>query len=264
MHLPQTAALVPTLVALAEAGSTNDELVARAGGLPDFSVVVTDNQTAGRGRLGRTWTAPAGRSLAISVLLRPRLPAGEPLGLEHFGWLPLIAGLAMTRAVAPHATGRVGLKWPNDVQVEGRKVSGLLAELLATADGVVLGAGVNLALTADELPTPVSTSLLLEGATLTGDELADAVLVQYLRELRALVDGFLRLGADVGASGLLDAVSAACTTIGQQVRVELPGGDVMRGTAIAIDRSGRLVVRRSHDGHDVAVAAGDVTHVRYE
>ena len=57
------------------------------------------------------------------MLLRPRLPAGEPLGLEHFGWLPLVAGLAMTRAVAPHATGRVGLKWPNDVQVEGRKVT---------------------------------------------------------------------------------------------------------------------------------------------
>ena len=264
MQLPISATLSPSLDVLAEAGSTNDVLVARAADLPDLAVVVTANQTAGRGRLGRTWVAPAGRSLAISVLLRPRLPAGEPLALEHFGWLPLIAGLAMTRAITPHATGRVGLKWPNDVQVEGRKVSGLLAELLPTGDAVVLGAGVNLALTADELPTPVSTSLLLEGSELVGDELADAVLSAYLRELRSLVDGFLHLGADADASGVLEAVSTACTTLGQEVRVELPGGELLRGTAIAIDRSGRLVVRRSSDGQDTPVAAGDVTHVRYE
>jgi BirA family transcriptional regulator, biotin operon repressor / biotin---[acetyl-CoA-carboxylase] ligase len=170
----------------------------------------------------------------------------------------------MARALAPLVPGRVGLKWPNDVQIDGLKVSGLLAELTADGSAVVLGAGVNLALTADELPTTVSTSLLLAGAQLEGDELADAVLSGYLTQLRALYSDFLRYGADVEASGSLDLLTELCTTLGQQVRVELPGGSTLHGTATAIDRSGRIELRRASDGAVIAVAAGDVTHLRYE
>ena len=264
MKLPNSEKISARLDVLSEAGSTNDVLVAEAAELGDFSVVVTGNQTAGRGRLGREWVAPAGKSLAISVLLRPRLPAGEPLSLEHFGWLPLIAGVAMTRAVSPLVRGRTGLKWPNDVQIDGLKVSGLLAELLPTGDAVVMGAGVNLSLAADELPTPVSTSLTLSGAALAGDELADAVLSGYLAALKQLYAEFLRYGADVDASGTLELVTDYCSTLGQQVRVQLPGGIDLLGTATGIDRSGRLQVRRSSDGSVTAVAAGDVTHLRYE
>lgn len=264
MKLPISHGLAAQLDVLPEAGSTNDVLVARAADLGDFSVIVTGNQTAGRGRLGRQWVAPAGKSLAISVLLRPRLPAGEPLALEHFGWLPLIAGIAMTRAVAPLVSGTAALKWPNDVQVNGLKISGLLAELLPTGDAVVMGAGVNLSLTEDELPTPVSTSLALSGAAQTGDGLADAVLSGYLASLKELYTDFLRYGADVIASGTLELVTEYCSTLGHQVRVQLPGGDDLLGTATGIDRSGRLQVRRSSDGSVVAVAAGDVTHLRYE
>jgi BirA family biotin operon repressor/biotin-[acetyl-CoA-carboxylase] ligase len=184
--------------------------------------------------------------------------------LEHFGWLSLIAGAAMARALAPLVTGAVGLKWPNDVQINGLKVSGLLAELAPSGDAVVLGAGVNLSLEQSELPTSVSTSLLLSGATLHDDELADAVLSNYLRNLRELYGDFLRNGADVEASGTLELLTDLCTTLGQQVRVELPGGSDLVGTATGIDHSGRLQVRRSADGQLVAVAAGDVTHLRYE
>jgi BirA family biotin operon repressor/biotin-[acetyl-CoA-carboxylase] ligase len=272
MDLPLSTAVAARLTVLREAGSTNDVLVAEAsaGHPPDFSVVVTSNQTAGRGRLGRVWVAPPGASLAVSVLLRPVLPGGQPLELSHFGWLPLIAGIAMTRAVQGLvAPERVGLKWPNDVQVDGLKVSGLLAELVPSGDAVVMGAGVNLSLTRDQLPTPVSTSLTLAGATrdggaLEGDELADAVLSAYLTALRGLYSGFVRLGADPVGSGVAEQLDEVCTTIGQQVKVELPGAPDLLGTAVGVDGSGRLRVRRSLDGHVVAVAAGDVTHLRYE
>jgi BirA family biotin operon repressor/biotin-[acetyl-CoA-carboxylase] ligase len=264
MKLPMSELVAERLTVLPETTSTNDVLVAAAETEPEFTVVVTGSQTAGRGRLGRSWVAPAGASLAISVLVRPVSPGGEPLGRDHFGWLPLIAGAAMARSIAPLVPGWVGLKWPNDVQIDGLKVSGLLAELTAAGDAVVLGAGVNLSLTAEQLPTPVSTSLALAGAELSGDELADAVLSRYLTELRAHYADFLRFGADVDASGTRALLTQLCTTLGHEVRVELPGGSDLLGTATDIDRSGRLELRRASDGSVVAVAAGDVTHLRYE
>jgi BirA family biotin operon repressor/biotin-[acetyl-CoA-carboxylase] ligase len=268
MHLPLSAARAARLLVLDATGSTNDDLVAAASaGLePHFSAIVTGSQTAGRGRLGRVWVAEPGAGLAVSVLLRPVLPSGAPLGMEHFGWLPLIAGLAMTRAVRSliDDPARVGLKWPNDVQVDGLKVAGLLAELVPAGDAVVMGAGVNLSLTAEQLPTPVSTSLALAGVTLHGDELADATLCAYLTFLRELTDRFAAAGGDAALAGISGELAAACTTIGARVKVELPGGEPFTGRATGIDDAGRLLVRPSADETIRAVAAGDVTHLRYE
>ena len=274
MQFPLSAALAGRLEFLPEVDSTNTQLVSRASApngaeWPDLSVLVTTSQTHGRGRLGRVWVAPPGKALAISVLLRPTLPAGEPLGLEHYGWLPLIAGIAMTKAVARLVPEHsVTLKWPNDVQIDGLKVCGILAELLpGTGIGtgsVVIGAGLNLAFDAAELPTPTSTSLGLNGVVLRGDQLADAALAGYLTELRSLYSAFLRLGADPEASSVSEQLGELCSTLGQEVRVQLPGADELRGTATEIDRSGRLMVRKSTDGRVVSVAAGDVTHLRYE
>lgn len=264
MHLPRSSAIARVSV-LDQTPSTNDALLARAESSPEYTVVATANQTAGRGRLGREWIAPPGQTLAASVLLRPRLPAGETLELSHWGWIPLIAGLALTRAIAALLpSGDTTLKWPNDVLVNGRKVSGILAELLPRGDGLVLGAGINLAIPADGLPTPTSTSLGLEGATLSGDELADAVLAGWLEEFRPLYREFLHLGGDADGSGIRDQVSDACSSLGQRVRVLLPGGHDLSGAAIDIDRSGRLCVKQETDGRVQAVAAGDVTHLRYE
>jgi BirA family biotin operon repressor/biotin-[acetyl-CoA-carboxylase] ligase len=267
MHLPLSAALVPSAIAsldvVAETGSTNDDLVAGSAGRDDLAVLVAASQTAGRGRHGRAWLAPPGTTIAISVLLRPRMPGGEQLAPRHYGWLPLVAGVAMAEAVgAVLPPERVGLKWPNDVQVDGRKVSGILAELVPADGSVVVGAGVNLSIAADALPTPVSSSLALEGAELSGDELADVVLSGYLRALAGLYREFVRLGGDAEASGIRDAVVERCSTLGRPVRVELPGGDDVRGVASAIDATGRLLVTSSADGRTVAVAAGDVTHLR--
>lgn len=230
---------------LEQCPSTNTELVLRArdGSLPDFSVVVTTNQTAGKGRLGRTWTAPPGKTIAVSVLLTAPLH-------DRLGWVPLIAGLGMTRAVRSLVTEhRVTLKWPNDVQVDGLKISGLLGELVPGV-GVVMGAGLNLTMEEAELPTPISTSLTLLGAD--AHDLVDRALAAYLGEFKALYDG-LRGGTDLRAQ-----VEAECSTIGRSVRVELPDGDDLYGTATGLDAGGRLIV----DGR--AVAAGDVTHLRYE
>ncbi|HSP52076.1 MAG TPA: biotin--[acetyl-CoA-carboxylase] ligase [Cryobacterium sp.] len=280
MEFPLSRAVVPRFEYLAETGSTNDVLVAHASGTdaaawPDLSTIVTDNQTRGRGRLGRTWLAPTGKSLAISVLLRPRAGAG-PLPIDHFGWFPLLAGAAMTRAVravveaslanAAHEPAEeaprheVTLKWPNDVLIDGYKVSGILSELLPDARGLVIGTGLNVSLDEHDLPTMTSTSLLLVTGSAPDP---DAVLARYLTELRQLTRDFLDAEGDPVRSGLLHAVTELCATIGGVVRVELPGGADLVGTAIALDRSGRLIVEDQMNGELQAVAAGDVTHLRY-
>jgi BirA family biotin operon repressor/biotin-[acetyl-CoA-carboxylase] ligase len=253
MHLPLSRAVAGRLDVMDETGSTNAVLVARAsaGSQSDFSVVMTTSQTAGRGRLGRVWVAPPGRTIAVSVLLAP--PIADPARL---GWLPLLAGLAMTRAVGSLVTGHeVSLKWPNDVQVDGLKVAGLLAELVPGV-GVVVGAGLNLTMTPEELPTPVSTSLTLVGVDET--DLVDRALAAYLGQLRTLYEPFAASGLDADASGLRAAVTAACGTVGRRVRVELPRGEDRDGRATGIDAQGRLLL---DDGG--AVAAGDVTHLRH-
>ena len=270
MPHPLSSALAARFEFLGQCGSTNTELVARAADAwPDFSVVATADQTAGRGRLGRVWVAPPGQTLAVSVLLRPSF------SLDSYGWLALVAGLAMARAVDAVVTpagGRparelVTIKWPNDVQVDGLKVAGLLAELLPAADGVVIGAGLNLTIPADGLPTPNSTSLILNGAHLDAaqpDDLLDRALSAYLRELKQLYHALQQHAGDAEAAGIRQLVEQRCSTIGQQVRVELPAGETRFGWATGIDASGRLCYTDLADGSVQTVAAGDVTHLRYE
>ncbi|MBH0129667.1 biotin--[acetyl-CoA-carboxylase] ligase [Salinibacterium sp. NK8237] len=258
MHLPLSTAVLPLLEHLDEVGSTNRELVARAarGETEHLSALVTTNQTAGRGRLGREWIAPAGKTFAVSVLVAP-----NDAPIEALSWMPLIGGLAMARAVRSLVTDReVTLKWPNDVQIEGLKVSGLLSELVAGGTGVIVGAGLNLTIQRDELPTSVSTSLLLEGA----EPGIDKALSRYLTEFTGLVEQFTAAGLDPVRSGIADVVRAECGTIGRRVRVELPDGARIFGSAETIDDEGRLVVRDDANGLLQHVAAGDVTHLRYE
>ncbi len=263
MEFPLSRDEASVLEILPEAGSTNDELVRRATGTdaanwPDLSVIATGNQTNGRGRLGRAWVSPAGKSLAISVLLRPRTPTGDALPMESLGWIPLMAGLAMTRAVRSAVPEGAALKWPNDVLIDGRKVCGILSELLPDTSGVVIGAGLNLTLEADELPVDTATSLSIAGAR---DTDPDQLLSSYLRELDALYTSFLAFSGDAVGCGLQRDVVESCETVGRSVRVELPSGDTLLGTATGIDADGRLLVE-TNTGVS-AVAAGDVTHLRY-
>lgn len=283
MDLPKSRAVAPRLEFLTTATSTNDVLRDAVGGAdaaawPHGSVLVTDDQTQGRGRLGRTWLAPTGKTLAISVLLRPREVDGGPLPGDAYGWIPLIAGAAMTDAVsraveaaaaasAPLAdpdddTGglEVALKWPNDVLVSGFKVCGILSELLPDSGAVIVGAGLNLTLDEHDLPTLTSTSLQL--ATGVAPD-ADAVLADYLDGFLRLFDAFATAGGDAEAGGIAELVASRCGTLGSEVRVELPGDEELLGTAERLDADGRLVVRARENGEEQAVAAGDVTHLRY-
>ncbi len=259
MDLPLTSAVSPHLVVLGSTGSTNADLLA-AVDEPHLATWATLDQSAGRGRLDRRWVTTPGRSLAASVLLhRGDLPT------ESLGWVPLLAGVAMRASVRRVVEGAdVTLKWPNDVQVGGDKVCGLLAELRPDASAVVVGAGVNLTVPADELPTPTATSLGLHGATGSAPDLADAVLSSWVADLGRLVGDLAAAGGDAVACGALDAVREACATLGREVRVELPGGAVLVGEAVDVDEAGRLVVRSATSGGTTAVASGDVTHLRYE
>lgn len=266
MLLPVSAEQVPRLLHVPSIASTNAELVRlvnahdSAEELAPFTTLVTDDQTAGQGRRGRTWVAPAGTSLAISVLLRPMDASGSVLDPARFSWLSFAAGVAMTDAIAAVLPSSVvGFKWPNDVQVGGRKICGILGELLPSADGVVMGAGVNLAMSAQQLPVPTATSAAIEGAS--GVELPDLVLSTYLRRLTALVTAYGTAGGDADISGLRSAAIERCTTLGQEVRAELPGGAELLGTAIGIDQLGRLEIG-TRSGRVETVAAGDIVHLR--
>ncbi|PPH94252.1 biotin--[acetyl-CoA-carboxylase] ligase [Rathayibacter sp. VKM Ac-2762] len=254
MLLPLSSAVSPRVLALESAGSTNDELRERAAAdpaaWPHLSVVATGDQRAGRGRLGRVWQAPAGRTLAASTLVD-----ASALGAEASGWLPLVAGAALARALAPLVDGDVAVKWPNDVLIDGRKVAGILAERLP--DGrVVVGTGVNLLLTEAELPVPTATSLALAGARTTS---ADEVLAAFLTGFQGLLAPLLAQG-DPEASGAAAAVRASCGTLGTRVRLELPDGTQEEGTAAALAPDGSLLLEQG--GALRSFTAGDVTHLR--
>jgi BirA family biotin operon repressor/biotin-[acetyl-CoA-carboxylase] ligase len=249
MDLELSRRTVPRLIVRETSPSTNSELLALAAAesLPPFTTLVTLDQTAGRGRLDRSWVAPAGASLAISVLV--------PFPAEGAGWIPLVAGVAMRRAVdGVLEDPRAWLKWPNDVLVDGRKACGILAETAAA--GIVVGAGLNVGMSAEQLPVATATSLAIAGVA-SEEGLVDRVLAAYLTALREGVETLIRSGADRVRAD----VRAACSTIGREVHVELPDGRNIVGRAVDIDDDGRLIVR-ADVGETVAVAAGDVTHVR--
>lgn len=255
MQLPLSRSVSPRILWLESAGSTNDELRERASAdpasWPHLSVVATDDQRAGRGRLGRVWQAPAGRTLAASTLVdAAALPASAA------GWLPLLAGAALARALTPFVEATVEVKWPNDVLLDGRKVAGILAERLP--DGrVVVGTGVNLLLSDEELPVPTATSLALAGARSTG---VDTVLATFLTEFSALLAPLLSLG-DAEAAGTAAVVHAHCATLGRTVRLELPDGTVEEGVAVDLAPDGGLVLELA--GARRSFSAGDVTHLRH-
>lgn len=268
-----------------ETGSTNADVAdaARAGKQEGYALVA-EAQSAGRGRLGRTWTAPPRSGLFLSVLLRP-----TDVAPARWGWLPLLAGTAVRTAVDAVTGVPVWLKWPNDLIVvddaeasaddaepsmgtdsstdsskdtaygAARKLGGILVERVETASGpaAVVGLGLNVSLRRDELPAAHATSLVLENAR-SADR--DTVLRAVLRELERWYTDWSVVGGDPMASGLASAYAASCATLGRRVRVELPGGAPVEGEAVGLDGDGRLLVRNA-DG-ERAFGAGDVVHLR--
>jgi BirA family transcriptional regulator, biotin operon repressor / biotin---[acetyl-CoA-carboxylase] ligase len=245
-----------------QTGSTNADLLDLATrGLEPGAILVAEEQTVGRGRLGRSWVSPPGAALTFSVLLRP-----QAIPPARRGWLPLLAGIATTTAVRQLTGLDARLKWPNDVLVGSRKLAGILTESTGSQppaspgeEAVVIGIGINVSNTAEELPTGPgglqATSLLAEGIPVE----RDVLLVEVLRALGQWLKTYSR-SPDPEQSGLLSQYQRMSATIGQNVRVEMPGGVTMAGLATAIDDQGQLLVEA--DGSTYPVAAGDVIHLR--
>jgi BirA family biotin operon repressor/biotin-[acetyl-CoA-carboxylase] ligase len=265
MDLPLSRQIAPNLRFVAETGSTNTDLVADASNSSDFQVLVAGFQTAGKGRSGRDWIAPQGSSLFVSVLLRP-----DGVEAKHFSWLPLLTGLAMTKTVSALLPGKaVSLKWPNDVLVQDCKISGVLSELLADLTAVVVGAGLNVLQSKSELPIETATSLKIEGSAQYS---LDQILATYLQNLKDLYTAWVVVGGDAVRSGLRQEVMSSCSTLGvsgsyragnKKVRAILPGEQELIGDAVGIDDTGRLIVQPIGEKEVVAVAAGDIVHLRH-
>ena len=239
---------------LAESPSTNAYVAqrARAGEAPGL-VVVAEHQTAGRGRLDRVWVTPARAALTTSVLVAP-----DQVPVVRWPWLPLLTGLAVVEGVR-RATGLACvLKWPNDVLVGEQKVAGILVERVERPAGAVavVGVGLNVSSTRDELPGPTATSVTLAGAA---DVDRGALLVAVLESFGARYDAWQ---ADLGdaETGLRTSYTRACSTLGRTVRVDLPSGARLEGEAVGVGPDGRLEVVSGGRVH--ALGAGDVVHVR--
>lgn len=251
---------------VATSESTNTELgaavAADPAAWPAPSLLVAEHQVAGRGRSGRGWSTPERAAVTCSLLIRPQVPAAA------LSWLPLLAGLATVTALRSTLGVPAQVKWPNDVLVpmetepiEGwgalRKVAGILTEVLPDG-GVVVGVGLNVTQTAQELPVPTATSLALAGAATTDR----AVILTALAEAALSVLGrWTAADGDVVAAGLDHEIAAVTASLGSVVRVELAGGAVLVGTAVALAPDGALLVR-DDAGQVHPVHSGDVYHLR--
>jgi len=253
MEYPKASLVANGLLALPETGSTNQDLLslAESNNHPEFFTLITEFQTAGRGRLDRKWQAAPGSSVMASVLLRPSFQ--EPAGI---GWLSLMMAEAIRSALADFGID-AKIKWPNDVLVAGLKISGVLAEANADLSTVVVGFGINVNQTAKDLPTSSATSLLEAGA---GSLDRDDLLAQILLGFKKLYLELVGAGGDAVACGLRARIIEASATIGELVEVSFPDGTSAVGEAVTIDESGRLQVLSS--AKTLTVSAGDVLHLR--
>jgi BirA family transcriptional regulator, biotin operon repressor / biotin---[acetyl-CoA-carboxylase] ligase len=227
-----------------------------AGGAPEGATVVAEEQTEGRGRLGRTWVAPPGSSLLLSVVLRPRLP-------REAAWLTVAAaGVALAdavEAVAPRPVA-VGLKWPNDLELGGRKAAGLLAEAHLGGQRlgwVVLGMGVNVGQRRQDFPPVLADRATSVALALQAPVDRAGLLAAWAERF---LDGYRHLAA--GTPGpVLAGYRRRLVTLGRRVRAERVGAEPVVGTAVDLTATGGLVVQ-TDAGARVDVLAADVHHLR--
>jgi BirA family transcriptional regulator, biotin operon repressor / biotin---[acetyl-CoA-carboxylase] ligase len=233
-------------------GSTNVEVWRLAEeGAPEWTVVAAGHQTAGKGRLGRSWVERPDRGLLLSVLLRPALPPDRaPL-------LSLLAASRMALVCRQLAGVEVACKWPNDLMVGGRKVGGILPEAKVVGSvlqHVVMGTGVNVSMEADDFPEDVratATSLAVEG-----QGVHPALLVRgYLEGFR----GAYRPDAEGFASDVVGEYRTLCSTLGRMVRAVISDGETVEGLATDLDDRGGLVVEVGD--HRRTVPFGEVAHL---
>ena len=235
--------------------STNERgLALAASELPDQgAVLISESQTSGRGRRGRSWISPARRNIYLSAIFAPAVRPGDA------AFLTLLAAVSGAAALRRTTGLEVTIKWPNDLMVKGRKIGGILSELRSGAGGTgrpVIGIGINVNSVIGDFPDglrDVATSVRME----TGDMASrDAIIIEVLRQMEAW-HGRLK---EEGRSAVLTEWKRLSSTLGKQIRVNL-GNEVISGIAEAIDAEGRLIVRPESGGQR-RISAGDVTELR--
>ncbi len=204
-------------------------------------VLATEYQSSGRGRLDRTFEAPAKSALLFSFYIKPRKERGE------WGFIPLIAGLSLVKTISKlNPTLEASLKWPNDLLINEKKCAGIIAQ--ATSEGLVIGIGLNVSMKSNELPVPTATSLALEGSSITDRNVLLAHILNTFAELlQAWENGY----------EFLEEYENSSSTIGRKIRIELPGGENLEARAAGISKNGELVLDNGKH-----VSAGDVIHLR--
>lgn len=232
---------------LEETGSTSDWLKARAAEAPVGTVVFTESQTAGRGRRENRWIAPRGKDLMFSVLLKPDAP------LEKWPRLTTLAALAICKAVELELPLQPRIKWPNDIYLSDRKISGLLAETLSTRHGMLLVLGIGLNVNSLKFPPEITaTSLLRELGSVTAlgeldrNSLASRLLETLHSEFQRLEDDF---------SGAIAEVRERSWLLGRQIRARAPQGEVF-GRVLDLTEEGHLVLEFP-DGSTQTLSSAD-------
>lgn len=238
---------IPAIEFLESVDSTNSYLLQRSGSYFPFQAVATQNQTAGRGRLGRSWESPPGLGFAISVAL-PVLA-----GVSNVGLHSLLVGNAVLRFLRGQGVVKAQMKWPNDILVSGRKIAGILCEI-STAGFVVGGIGINLFHDENQLPHEESTSLAVEGV--------DVVNIQKFAQ--ELVENLMKVWVAAGNSDTNWSrfLSPSLGTLSHKVKVTESEGHSWEGIAEGLDDDGHLLVRSFHDNILRTVVAADVINLR--
>lgn len=243
MQLTNLESLLPRLIYLPSVSSTNSELAQLANqsaALENFTSLISSHQTAGRGRLERSWESVPGSSIALSVLLS-RVPA------PRVSLIPLVAALAVRDSLQQQGV-TAQVKWPNDVLVDDLKISGILAELVT--GGVVLGIGLNLAPVALDTATSIS-QLGLDDSFEYQSEMLVRNLITRMKQLSA---------NDFDLAGLIAQLNSSSATVGQKIAAELPTGEKVTGIAVGIEADGRLLVDNGVSRQALSVA--DIIHLR--
>ncbi len=220
--------------------STQTALVTRAiaGKVKPGDVITANFQRAGRGRMSRTFEAPKNSALLFSFYLKPQRKK------EDWGWISLIAGTSVAQVLKKYSAT---VKWPNDILIKEKKVSGLICEF--NGEGVVVGIGINVGMTIDELPVPTATSLAIQGATNID---RNHLLADVLNEFESIFTHW-----DLGDDSITGLYTSLCSTLGTKVQIHYPNDLIEKGIATGISARGELILDSgSH------VQAGDVVHLR--
>ena len=232
--------------------STNEWVSTNHQNLPSKTLVFTLNQTQGKGRNGRVWASQPGESVAFSLLVD-----GLPDGIFPT-WVPLLAGVSLVEVVKNLGVPDASLKWPNDVLVEGRKLAGILVEVLPDSR-MAVGIGVNIASTVNSLPHPTAASLALQGIKLMNIE--RELLEPIAHRLESYLQVALGTTAEYAHSAWKKAVAHHLSTLGRAVRWEANDGAKKRGIAKDLADDGGLVVREVSGLEDCVIRSGDVFHI---